>query len=1073
MPNFYPESELLPHTVDYYARVKPNALYAEYPASPMSYDDGYVPITYRTFANAINGVAWWLTKTLGPGQGDVLTYIGPNDLRYPALVIGAVKAEYCMFLTSPRNSLAAHESLLRSLSCTKVLATTPRPPPITNLLDVSMPLEVYDVPSLQELLANEYPHFEYHKNYPDDVSTRLVSIHTSGSTGIPKPISWTFETTTRHMRMVALSPPEDFEGQHSWSQGKRMFLTLPPFHAGGLGVLLFMGMPAGMTIILPTSGGLPTAAALVEARKQTPFEIALVVPSIIHELAQQPDLLDYCSQHLEYLIYAGGDLPQEVGDTVVSKLNLVNQYAATEVGMLSAIHSVKRDPREDWRYTQFHPDLGVEMRPFTEDEYELVIVHTPEREAHQLPSTIFPGQQEYYTRDLWMRHPDLTKPDLWRWSARADDVIVFLNGEKTNPVSMEQHIAASNPEVSAVIVAGTHRFQASLIVDFSGDGDMGPSERAAAIEKIWPSIEEANRACPAHARLARTHILFTTSEKPMPRTAKGTIQRAGALALYAPELDALYVSADQLGARENNETSGPGRVSNPQEVSDFIQRSLVDVTGWSADQVSTAESFFALGLDSLQTITAARRIKRGLDLPSFTPNMIYLSPSLSALTQATLRLTQDDAVTQAVGREAMLAERDNLLNHFKEKLDDAQPRAIAQSDTATRSQVVVLTGSTGTLGTYILSTLLNDPSVSHIHCLNRKKDSATIQQQKSNLYHLHSTLNPSKVTFWHADLTRPDLGLPTESLQTLQETATVIIHNAWTVNFNLPLSSFTPDLHAITNLINLTTSSPNNPHLFFLSSISSVLGHKTTSQTTPEELITTTHPAPNGYANSKYIAEHLLSHATQTHSINASFARIGQIAGAARSPGLWNRNEWFPSLVRSSLQVRALPETLGSTLGRVDWVPVDLLAEVLVDLALWQGSDGAARGPRQSVNVFHPLNLYPEAWGVIAPVVAEMLSLISGEEIAFVDLSAWVQMVRLDIEGSEGELEGLLERNPAAKLLGFFEGVVAEIGAGPGNVLDTRGTAEISKRLRGIQGVGSMPHWVQKWIGEWLRPSND
>lgn len=57
-------------------------------------------------------------------------------------------------------------------------------------------------------------------------------------------------------------------------------------------------------------GSLPTAVALVEARKYTPFETALVVPSIVQELAQSPDLLDYCSRHLTHLIYGGGDLPQ-------------------------------------------------------------------------------------------------------------------------------------------------------------------------------------------------------------------------------------------------------------------------------------------------------------------------------------------------------------------------------------------------------------------------------------------------------------------------------------------------------------------------------------------------------------------------------------------------------------------------------------------------------------------------------------------------------------------------------------------------------------------------------------------
>lgn len=87
-------SQLLPHIVDHYATVKPEAIYAEYPVSLMGYEDGYQPITFKAFANAINGIAWWLVNKLGPGNGEILAYVGPNDLRYPALVLGAVKAGY-------------------------------------------------------------------------------------------------------------------------------------------------------------------------------------------------------------------------------------------------------------------------------------------------------------------------------------------------------------------------------------------------------------------------------------------------------------------------------------------------------------------------------------------------------------------------------------------------------------------------------------------------------------------------------------------------------------------------------------------------------------------------------------------------------------------------------------------------------------------------------------------------------------------------------------------------------------------------------------------------------------------
>ena len=73
-------------------------LYAEYPVSTLSYEEGYRRITYRNFANVINGIAWWLQDTLGPGQDfEALAYIGPNDLRYPALILGAAKAGYTVY----------------------------------------------------------------------------------------------------------------------------------------------------------------------------------------------------------------------------------------------------------------------------------------------------------------------------------------------------------------------------------------------------------------------------------------------------------------------------------------------------------------------------------------------------------------------------------------------------------------------------------------------------------------------------------------------------------------------------------------------------------------------------------------------------------------------------------------------------------------------------------------------------------------------------------------------------------------------------------------------------------------
>ena len=94
-PNLQFTGDTVPNLVDKRARLTPDAIYAEYPISALTYDEGYRTISYHALANAVHGAAGWLQSTLGPGQDfQTLAYMGPNDLRYPALILGAVKAGY-------------------------------------------------------------------------------------------------------------------------------------------------------------------------------------------------------------------------------------------------------------------------------------------------------------------------------------------------------------------------------------------------------------------------------------------------------------------------------------------------------------------------------------------------------------------------------------------------------------------------------------------------------------------------------------------------------------------------------------------------------------------------------------------------------------------------------------------------------------------------------------------------------------------------------------------------------------------------------------------------------------------
>ena len=87
--------QLLNHMVDGMAQVRPESVWAKIPQDNLSYDAGYRKITYRLFANAINGMAWWLRREIGESKHfDTLAYFGTWDPRYIILLLGAVKAGY-------------------------------------------------------------------------------------------------------------------------------------------------------------------------------------------------------------------------------------------------------------------------------------------------------------------------------------------------------------------------------------------------------------------------------------------------------------------------------------------------------------------------------------------------------------------------------------------------------------------------------------------------------------------------------------------------------------------------------------------------------------------------------------------------------------------------------------------------------------------------------------------------------------------------------------------------------------------------------------------------------------------
>lgn len=90
-------------------------------------------------------------------------------------------------------------------------------------------------------------------------------------------------------------------------------------------------------------------------------------------------------------------------------------------------------------------------------------------------------------------------------------------------------------------------------------------------------INQLNQINPAHARIAKSYILFTHPQKRMLRAGKNTIQRTATVSLYGKEIDYLYANADTL-AIDLNINKYSDNPDDASAVAQFIKSIILSVT---------------------------------------------------------------------------------------------------------------------------------------------------------------------------------------------------------------------------------------------------------------------------------------------------------------------------------------------------------------------------------------------------------------------------------------------------------------------------------------------------------------
>ena len=454
-------------------------------------------------------------------------------------------------------------------------------------------MRVLATPSLDFFIvkAEEVEVYPFRGNFDDMRNKTVVILHTSGSTGIPKPVFVAHGTFCCNdaQQMIPSLGGKPTTVDHI--RDKRLFLAFPLFHAANLTFTLGYNVFCGVVPVLPPPAPL-TVEIVNDMHSYGNVDGSLIPPSMVVDLFKDSDYLVNMVRRLKFLMYVGGTLPKEVGGFLSTRLQLMTLLGATETMMLPI---EVNDVPEDWEYIPISHCLGAEFRLSRDDLRELVIVRNKKYDLFQGCFSTFPDLNEYGMKDLYEKHP--TREGVWLFKARADDIIAFTNAEKLNPVTMESVIMA-HPEVKGAVVGGHGEFQASLLIE-PKTNPATKAEEEKLLEDIWPAVVKANLDCPAHGRIMRNFVMFTKPDKPLPRAGKETVQRYAALKVYADEFKALYAPPVPI-------TSGVSEalkeLDGPEATTDNLQAALFRVissNSYLTDLTYTAD-LFECGLDSLQ-----------------------------------------------------------------------------------------------------------------------------------------------------------------------------------------------------------------------------------------------------------------------------------------------------------------------------------------------------------------------------------------------------------------------------------------------------------------------------------------
>ncbi|MCJ1460071.1 hypothetical protein MMC28_010450 [Mycoblastus sanguinarius] len=193
-----------------------------------------------------------------------------------------------------------------------------------------------------------------------------------------------------------------------------------------------------------------------------------------------------------------------------------------------------------------------------------------------------------------------------------------------------------------------------------------------------------------------------------------------------------------------------------------------------------------------------------------------------------------------------------------------------------------------------------------------------------------------------------------------------------------------------------------------------------------------------GHWESKNVAESILYLANQRSGVPVTTFRLGQIAVSTdRNEPAWPEQEWVPSMIKTSKNLGLI----ANSIPPIDWIPVDMLATMLVELCKADYASGSAQ------KVYNLVNPRRATWdSLLEPIQSAF-----GARVKLVTLTEWISK----LEQTERLEQNQLASKPALKVLDFFRQL---------NRHETGPIYEVGRGLETSKTMGQLEPVNQKWM---------